>query len=74
VGVPELERTYEKLQVAGNQIDADEVENADLKDLPEQLIKVINAFDMPRIQWNLERATLERFVLLSLCGRASLLN
>jgi hypothetical protein len=59
--VVELERTYEKLQVSGNQpVDANDAANADLDELPDQLIKVISAFDMPRIQWNLETSTLER--------------
>jgi hypothetical protein len=61
IGVVELERTYEKLQVSGNQpADATDAANADLDELPDQLIKVISAFDMPRIQWNLETSTLER--------------
>lgn len=64
-----LDRVYEKLQVAGESAanagaGYDSDDDAPLE-MPEHYLKVVNAFDMPRLTWSAERNAFERCALFA---------
>lgn len=56
-----LDRVFERLQVAGESAaHPDALDEDGNLEMPEHFLKVINAFDMPRLAWSLERNTYEK--------------